>query len=80
MDQATELSIALLTFQPNIVHGMILRSPAGKATGVSNISAEILHPTADLIVPTLFAMFAVFMTLAVVPSSWKHALICPVPK
>jgi len=69
LDQGTELSIALLTFQPNIVHGMILCSPAGKALGVSGMSAELLHPRAELIILTLSAMFAVFMT-----PSWKRAL------
>ena len=59
---------------------MILRSPAGKAPGVSNITDELLHPIAELSVPTLSAMFAVFMTVAVVPSIWKRSLICPVLK
>lgn len=80
LDQATELSIAMVTFQPGIVHEMVIRSPAGKAPGVSGMSAELLHPIAELIVPTLAVMFAVYMSLAVVPSSWKRTLICPVPK
>ena len=76
----TELAIAMLTFQPDIVHEMTLRSPAGKAPGISGMSAELLHPIAELISPTLAAMFTVYMSMAVVPSSWKRALICPVPK
>ena len=80
LDQSTELSIALMTFQNDIVSRMILRSPSGKAPGASGLPAELLHPVADLLSPTLALMFAVYMSLAIVPSSWKRALICPVPK
>ena len=80
LDQSTELSIALMTFQNDIVSRMILRSPSGKAPGASGLPAELLHPVADLLSPTLALIFAVYMSLAIVPSSWKRALICPVPK
>ena len=80
LDHATEISIAMGTFPTSVVHAMVMRSPAGKAPGASGMPAELLHPISEFIVPTLAAMFAVYMALAVVPSSWKRALICPVPK
>ena len=80
LDQSTELSVALMTFQTDTVKQMILRSPSGKAPGASGMPAELLHPVAQLISPTMALMFAVYMNLAVVPTSWKRALICPVPK
>lgn len=80
LDQSTELSIAVMTFSPEKVQQMILRSPPGKAPGASGLPAELLHPVAELISPSLALMFAVYMNLSVVPPSWKRALICPVPK
>ena len=80
LEQDTEISIALFTFQTGTVQDMIMRSPAGKAPGASGMPAELLHPIAESIVPTLAAMFAVYMVLAVIPTPWKRALICPVPK
>jgi hypothetical protein len=48
LDQATtEIGLAAQTFSPELVAQMILRSPAGKAPGISGISAELLHPVAS---------------------------------
>ena len=80
LDQATEVGLAAQTFSPAIVKQAVLRSPAGKAPGISGLSAEILHPVVDQVAPVLSRLFCVYMTLSTVPSSWKRALMCPVPK
>jgi hypothetical protein len=47
LDHATEIGLTAQTFSPELVAQMILRSPAGKAPGISGISAELLHPVAS---------------------------------
>jgi hypothetical protein len=39
-----------------------------------------LHPIIEIVAPVLSSMFCVYMALSMVPSSWKRALLCPVPK
>jgi hypothetical protein len=63
-----------------VVHQHVLRSPAGKAPGLTGLSADLLHPIADMVAPILASLFSIYFYLDVVPSSWKRSLICPVPK
>jgi hypothetical protein len=69
LDQATEIGLAAQTFSPELVAQMILRSPAGKAPGISGISAELLHPVASELAPIFSRLFCVYMSLSMVPSS-----------
>ena len=80
LDQATEVGLAAQTFSLAIVKQAVMRSPTGKAPGITGLSAELLHPVVDRIAPVLSRLFCVYMTLSTVPSSWKRALMCPVPK
>lgn len=41
---------------------------------------ELVHPAADLLAPVLYRMFFYFMSLSMVLSSRKRALLCPLPK
>jgi hypothetical protein len=75
-----EIGLAAQTFSPELVAQMIIRSPAGKAPGISGISAELLHPVASELAPIFSRLFRVYMSLSMVPYSWKRALMCPVPK
>lgn len=80
IDQTTEIGLAAQTFPLETVTHAILRSPAGKAPGLSGLSAELLHPVAHFLAPVLSRLFCVYMSLSMVPTSWKRALMCPVPK
>ena len=64
----------------DLVHECLMRSPTHKAPGISSLSADLLRPVADLIVPLLTGIFRSYLSLGVVPSSWTRALVCPVPK
>jgi hypothetical protein len=57
------LTKSLKSDSPEIVSHLILRSPAGKAPGISGISAELLQP-----VPRFFHDFSVFICHC----PWSH--------
>ena len=71
---------ALGIFADDMVASSILRSPAGKAPGITGLSAELLHPVVDVITPILTSLFCLYFFVGMVPSSWKRSLVCPVPK
>ena len=68
------------TFDECVVQGYIIKSPKNKAPGLSGLTADILHPIADLIAPLIASMFRLFFKFSVVPSGWTKTLVCPVPK
>jgi len=76
----TDLAIVTTAFPTSLVREKILSSPTGKAPGLTGIRAELLRPVADSVAPLLGSMFCIYMSLSFVPSSWKRALLCPVPK
>ena len=75
-----EIGLVAQTFPLDLVSRCISKSPRGKAPGLSGFSSELMHPVVDLVAPVLSSMFCVYMALSMVPSSWKRALLCPVPK
>ena len=80
IDDATAIAVASRYFSVASVSECIMKSPKGKAPGISGLTADLLHPIVDLISPILSMLFCTYMTLSMVPSSWKRALLCPVPK
>jgi hypothetical protein len=80
IDDEVVVRKALEIFTDELVFGSIIRSPAGKAPGITGLSADILHPVVHLIAPKLTSLFCLYFFLDMVPSSWKRALVCPVPK
>ena len=81
---ASDLS-NLLEFSDKIfdectVQNFIIKSPKNKAPGLSGLTADILHPIADLIAPLIASMFRFFFKLSMIPSCWTKTLVCPVPK
>ena len=46
------------------VHECLMCSPAHKKPGVSSLSADLLRPVADLIVPLLTGMFCKYLSLS----------------
>lgn len=80
IDDTTAIAIASQYFSLETVSECILKSPKGKAPGISGLSADLLQPIVHLVAPILSLLFCTYMTLAMVPSSWKRALLCPVPK
>ena len=79
-DRLSDLAVSTAAFPTSLVREKILASPPGKAAGLTGLRAELLHPIAEQIAPLLGSMFCVYMALSFVPSSWKRALLCPVPK
>lgn len=79
-DHVTDIGLAASSFPTALVLEKLLLSPTGKAPGISGLSAELLRPVAQTVAPILGSMFSTYMSLSFVPSSWKRALICPVPK
>ena len=51
-----------------------------KASGFEDISARFLKEFADELAPVLCLLFCLILNSITSPSSWKHALVQPVPK
>jgi hypothetical protein len=79
-DDTDSVLLGASLFDEVVVHQHVLRSPAGKAPGLTGLSADLLHPIADMVAPILASLFSIYFYLDVVPSSWKRSLICPIPK
>ena len=59
----------------------VLRSlKMNKAPGPDGIPARFLKEFADELAPVLCRLFRLILTTSTYPSSWKHALVQPVPK
>ena len=59
----------------------VLRSlKTGKASGPDGIPPRFLKEFADELVPVLCRLFRLILISCTYPSSWKHALVQPVPK
>lgn len=80
IDRLTDFGLATSSFPTSLILEKLSISPTGKAPGLTGLSAELLRPIAPLVAPLLGSIFCSYMTLSFVPSSWKRALICPVPK
>ena len=79
-DDSPSFELTSSIFTESRIATAILNSRDGKAPGISGLSTDILCPIAFLVAPILSITFSTFFCLGVVPSSWAHALICPVPK
>ena len=51
-----------------------------KASGPDGISPRLLKESADELVPVLCRLSCLILNSCTYPSSWKHALVQPVPK
>ena len=66
--------------QEHAVLMAILRMPKGKAPGASKFCTELLKPVATFACRPIAMLFNEIVRLGVVPSSWREALIAPIPK
>lgn len=80
LDFHSSLATATELFDESVILDCLVRSPTGKAPGMTGLCVELLQPVSDAIVPILHLLFTCYFTCQVVPSSWTRALICPVPK
>lgn len=55
-------------------------TPRGKAPGESMINSEILQGGGEVVAECLAGLFQLFISWQVVPSRWRVATLCPVPK
>lgn len=65
---------------PEMVIKGIREMPNGKATGNSKLDAELLKPIASSVAIPLSFLFNECSQTGFVPSSWKKAILVPVPK
>ena len=79
-DLSDLLEFSDIAFDDCTVQSCIIKSPRSKAPGLSGLTADVLHPIADLIAPLIASMFRFFFRFSIVPSSWTKTLVCPVPK
>lgn len=62
------------------VAGAINRCMNGKAGGSTGLVCELLKPCSLEMADVLLQLFQMIWRYGVVPSCWKQALLCPVPK
>ena len=79
-DLSDLLEFSDIAFDDCTVQSCIIKSPRNKAPGLSGLTADVLHPIADLIAPLIASMFRFFFRFSIVPSNWTKTLVCPVPK
>ena len=66
---------------PKLDHYKVLRSlKTDKASGPDGIPPRFLKEFADELAPVLCRLFRLILISCTYPSSWKHALVQPVPK
>ena len=59
---------------------MLYSLKTDKASGPDDIPPRFLREFADELVPVLCRLFCLILISCTYPSSWKHALVQPVPK
>lgn len=60
------------------VKSFVLKSKNGKSTGNDNIPYEILKY--DCVIRALHKLFQLCFETHIIPSEWRKAVICPIPK
>ena len=67
-------------FSVDAISQVILERPKGKAPGLSGLTNELLIPVSETLAPVIQVLFKACYISGSIPSSWKKAAICPVPK
>jgi hypothetical protein len=78
--RAELIALADCEFNLGTVNRVLKRLPWNKAPGNSGVSYGLLKRTGFLFRKSLTLFFRMMLLTQTVPTSWKTALICPVPK
>jgi hypothetical protein len=74
------LEMELIFHLRNRVMHELTQLPFGKAAGIDTMPAELLTHGTTLMTLNLSLLFQILTALAIVPTEWRQALVCPVFK